>query len=108
MPEARTIHRGTQSQRRPLYDDALATLTEYVRHKTSDYQDPEVASLVWWAIETKNSPVHLGRAYKTGLPVSGNLKRHSIARRGFHPPRINHFTPCFMGSRRSSTHFSKI
>src|SRR6267154_2508141 len=53
-------------------------------------------------------PVHLRRAYKTELPVSRNLKGHNFARRGFHPPRINHLTPCFMGSRRSSTHFSKI
>ena len=52
--EAKAIHSGTRSQRRPLYDDALGTLTEYVRHKTGDYHDPEVACLVWWAIETKN------------------------------------------------------
>ncbi len=52
--EAKSIHMGTRSQRRPLYDDALATLTEYVRHKRGEYHDPKVAALIWWALETKN------------------------------------------------------
>jgi hypothetical protein len=52
--ETKRIHSGTRSQRRPIYDDALAMLTEYVCFRTGNYHDPEVASLVWWAIEMEN------------------------------------------------------
>ena len=47
--ELKDIHRGSSRQRRPLYDDRLADLTEYVRLATRDYHDPQVSTLVWFA-----------------------------------------------------------
>ena len=46
---AKDIHSKTEHQKRPLYDDALAELTEYVKLKTRDYHDPEVSALVSFA-----------------------------------------------------------
>ncbi len=46
---ARDVHSKTEHQKRPLYDDAVAELTEYVKLKTRDYHDPEVSALVSFA-----------------------------------------------------------
>jgi len=47
--EAKAIHRGSRRNRRPLYNDNLAALMEYVKLKTTTYHDSEVAELVWFA-----------------------------------------------------------
>jgi hypothetical protein len=47
--DTKDIHRGSSRNRRPLYDDTIATLTQYVKLKTSDYCDSEVSQLVWFA-----------------------------------------------------------
>jgi len=46
---AKDVHSGTEHQKRPLYDDALAELCEYVKLKTRRYHDPEVSALVSFA-----------------------------------------------------------
>lgn len=47
--EAKTIYGGSSRQRRPLYDDNLAMLMEYVKLKTGHYNDAKVSALVWFA-----------------------------------------------------------
>lgn len=47
--DAKDIHRGSSRNRRPLYDDTLAALTEYVKLKSVEYRDSEVSQLVWFA-----------------------------------------------------------
>ena len=70
---AREIRRGTANRRRPLFDDCLAQLMEYVRRATGKYHDRELAALVSFATgsqsyETKfptwraEHPVALSRA----------------------------------------------
>ncbi len=46
---AKDVHSGTEHQKRPEYDDALAELCEYVKLKTRRYHDPEVSALVSFA-----------------------------------------------------------
>jgi hypothetical protein len=48
---ASDIHRKTKHRRRPLYDDNLAALVEYVKLKTGDYHDRQVSALVCFAIK---------------------------------------------------------
>jgi hypothetical protein len=47
--DAKDIHRRSSRNRRPLYDDTFATLTEYVTLRASEYRDSEVSQLVWFA-----------------------------------------------------------
>jgi hypothetical protein len=47
---ASDIHRTTKHRQRPLYDDTLATLIEYVKLKTGSFHDRQVSALVCWAI----------------------------------------------------------
>lgn len=46
---AKKIHSGTKHQRRPVYDDALAELTVFVKAHTHKYHDKEVSALVEFA-----------------------------------------------------------
>jgi len=48
---ASDIHRKTRHRQRPLYDDNLAALVEYVKLKTGDYHDRQVSALVCFAIK---------------------------------------------------------
>lgn len=50
---AKKIHRGSKHQRRPLYDDNLAELTEYVKSETGNYHDREVSALVAFVIDRR-------------------------------------------------------
>jgi len=79
--EARTIHQGTQRQRRPLYDDALAELTEYVRLKMGDGHDPEVSALVWWATGTKNYDENTLRVWRNQHPQAITCARLRLSKR---------------------------
>lgn len=58
---ASDICRGTANRRRPLYDDCLAVLMEYVRRTTGKYHDREVSALVSFATGEES--------YETTLPV---------------------------------------
>lgn len=44
------LHRGTKHRRRPLYDDCLAELTEWVKLSAHHYSDLRVSALVNWAL----------------------------------------------------------
>lgn len=49
---ASDIHRKTKHRQRPLYDDNLAELVEWVKIKSGTYHDRQVSALVGWAVRT--------------------------------------------------------
>lgn len=84
---ATVIHRGTANRRRPLYDDCLADLMEYVRLTTGKYHDREVSALVSFATATRGKRARgskdVGEVYSETLAVwrsehPGALKRAQL------------------------------
>ncbi len=77
---ASDIHSKTKSRRRPLYDDCLAGLVEYVKLRTGDYHDREVSALVCYAIRT-NYDENTLRVWRSEHPealarVRRRLRKH--------------------------------
>ncbi len=59
------IHRKSERGRRPLYDDCLAKLVEYVKDTTGKYHDREVSALVTFAIEQDAYDENRHRVWKS-------------------------------------------
>jgi hypothetical protein len=81
VARASDIHRKTKHRHRPLYDDTLAELTEYVKLKTGDYHDREVSALVGFAIGAESYNETTLRVWRSEHPEAVSrarirLKKH--------------------------------
>ncbi len=78
---ARDIHSKTEHQQRPVYDDALAELCEYVKLKTRRYHDPEVSALVSFATRQDSFSETTLRVWRCGHKDALERARLRLAQR---------------------------